>query len=101
MERFHRESGRVPSEYGIFWSSQIGHFVQAARDIGDGLEQRKKRVDSDGGTDMKLWWRLAFAGLAGMWLIGVTAAVRPSAQAQMTAPIQGKKAGEFFKNVST
>src|SRR6266542_4295405 len=54
-----------------------------------------------GGTHMKLWWRLAVAGLAAAWLWGFVSAARPSAQAQMTAPIQGKKAGEYFKNVST
>jgi photosynthetic reaction center cytochrome c subunit len=50
---------------------------------------------------MKLWWRLAVAGLAVVWLGGFAYAVRPAAQAQMTAPTQGKKAGEYFKNVST
>lgn len=50
---------------------------------------------------MKLWWRLAIAGLAAAWLVGFASVVRTAAQAQMTAPIQGKKAGEFFKNVST
>src|SRR5947207_1567545 len=58
-------------------------------------------MQSYGGTHMKLWWRLAVAGLAAAWLWGFVSAARPSAQAQMTAPIQGKKAGEYFKNVST
>jgi hypothetical protein len=51
--------------------------------------------------DMKFWWRLAVAGLAVVWLGGFAYAVRPAAQAQMTASPQGKKAGEYFKNVST
>jgi len=50
---------------------------------------------------MKLWWRLAVAGLAVVWLGGFGYAVRTSAQAQMTTSPQGKKAGEYFKNVTT
>ena len=50
---------------------------------------------------MKFWWRLAVAGLAVVWLGGFASVVRTAAQAQMTAPPAGKKAGEFFKNVST
>jgi hypothetical protein len=50
---------------------------------------------------MKFWWRLAVAGLAVAWLGGFASVVRTSAQAQMTASPQGKKAGEYFKNVST
>ncbi len=46
---------------------------------------------------MKLWWRLAVAGLAVVWLSGFASVVRMSAQAQMTASPQGKKAGEYFK----
>jgi len=50
---------------------------------------------------MKLWWRLAVAGLAVVWLGGVVSVVRTAAQAQLPAPPSGKKAGEVFKNVST
>jgi len=50
---------------------------------------------------MKLWWRLAVAGLVSVWLCGVASVARTAAQAQITASPQGKKAGEFFKNVST
>jgi len=50
---------------------------------------------------MKLWWRLAVAGLACVWLVGFATVIRPAAQARMTAPVNGKKAGEYFKNVST
>jgi photosynthetic reaction center cytochrome c subunit len=50
---------------------------------------------------MKLWWRLAVAGLAVVWLGGVASVVRTAAQAQLPAPPSGKKAGEVFKNVST
>jgi len=50
---------------------------------------------------MKFWWRLSVAGLAAVWLWGFASSARPAAQAQMTAPIQGKKAGEYFKNVTT
>jgi len=50
---------------------------------------------------MKFWWRLAVAGLAVVWLGGFAYVVRPSAQAQMTESPKGKKAGEYFKNVST
>jgi photosynthetic reaction center cytochrome c subunit len=50
---------------------------------------------------MKLWWRLAVAGLSVVWLGGFASVVKIAAQAQMTASPQGKKAGEYFKNVST
>jgi hypothetical protein len=50
---------------------------------------------------MRFWWRLAIAGLAAAWLVGLATIARPAAQAQMTAPTTGKKAGEYFKNVST
>lgn len=50
---------------------------------------------------MRLWWTLAVAGLAGVWVGGFELVARPAAQAQMTAPTTGKKAGEYFKNVST
>jgi photosynthetic reaction center cytochrome c subunit len=48
---------------------------------------------------MKLWWwmNLAVAGLAGVWLSGLSLA----AQGQAAAPATGKKAGEAFKNVTT
>jgi photosynthetic reaction center cytochrome c subunit len=50
---------------------------------------------------MKLWWRLAAAGLASVWLCGFATVTRTAAQAQITASPQGKKAGEFFKAVTT
>jgi hypothetical protein len=50
---------------------------------------------------MKVWWRLAIAGLAVVWLGGVASVVRTAAQAQLPAPPAGKKAGEVFKNVTT
>jgi len=50
---------------------------------------------------MKLWWRVAIAGLAVLWLGGVASVVRTAAQAQMTANPSGKKAGEYFKAVTT
>ena len=50
---------------------------------------------------MKLWWRLAAALLAAVWLGVFASAVRTSAQGQTAASTQGKKAGEAFKNVST
>jgi photosynthetic reaction center cytochrome c subunit len=50
---------------------------------------------------MKLWWRLAVAGLATAWLCGFATVVRTAAQGPAAASTQGKKAGEFFKNVST
>ena len=50
---------------------------------------------------MKLWWRLAIAGLAIVWLGGFASVARTAAQAQLPAPPAGKKAGEVFKNVTT
>ena len=49
---------------------------------------------------MKLCWRLAVAGLAVVWLSGFASVVRTAAQGQASVT-QGKKAGEFFKNVTT
>jgi photosynthetic reaction center cytochrome c subunit len=48
---------------------------------------------------MKLWWSLAVAGMAGVWLTGFAMVERASAQAQIT--VTGKTAGTAFKNVST
>src|SRR5262249_47198281 len=67
----------------------------------DGPRAGHRTVHFYGGIDMKLWWRLAVAGLAVVWLGGFVYAVRPAGQAQMTASPQGKKAGEYFKNVTT
>jgi photosynthetic reaction center cytochrome c subunit len=50
---------------------------------------------------MKLWWRLAVAGLAAVWLGGFASVVRTAAQAPVVVAAQGKKAGEVFKNVTT
>ena len=50
---------------------------------------------------MKLWWRLAVAVLAGVWLSGFASAVRIAAQGQAPAATQTRKAGEVFKNVTT
>ena len=50
---------------------------------------------------MKLWWRLAVAGLAVLWLSGFASVARTAAQGQAPASTQGKKAGEAFKNVTT
>ena len=50
---------------------------------------------------MKFWWRLAVAGLASAWLVGFATMVRTAAQDQAAPANQGKKAGEFFKNVTT
>ena len=50
---------------------------------------------------MKLWWRLAVAVLAGVWLSGFASAVRTAAQGQAPAATQTRKAGEVFKNVTT
>jgi hypothetical protein len=51
---------------------------------------------------MKLWWQatLVVAGLAILWS-GFSFVAPVSAQGQATAPTAGKKAGEYFKNVST
>src|SRR4029077_15716701 len=65
------------------------------------MNRSDDNVHSYGGKNMKLWWRLAVAGLACLWLFGVRAGARSAAQARMTAPVNGKKAGEYFKNVST
>jgi len=50
---------------------------------------------------MKLWWRLAVAGLVTVWLGGFATVVRTAAQSQAPTPAPGKKAGEVFKNVTT
>ena len=50
---------------------------------------------------MKLWWRLAVAGLAAAWLSGFASVVRTAAQGQAPASTQVRKAGEVFKNVTT
>ena len=49
---------------------------------------------------MKVWWRLAVAGLAAVWLSGFASEVRTAAQGQAAAAT-GKNAGEAFKNVTT
>src|SRR5262245_24028306 len=51
---------------------------------------------------MKVWWRLtlAAAGLAVLWW-SFGFVDRAEAQAQVTPSTSGKKAGEFFKNVTT
>jgi photosynthetic reaction center cytochrome c subunit len=49
---------------------------------------------------MKVWWRLGVAGLATVWLCMFASGVRTTAQSQAPA-VQGKKAGETFKNVTT
>ena len=54
---------------------------------------------------MKVSWKVSLAAgaLAGLWIIGVALAARPAAQEQprMRESIVGKKAGVYFKNVST
>ena len=50
---------------------------------------------------MKFRWRLAVAGLAGVWLMISVASVLVAAQGQPVVATQRKKAGEAFKNVST
>ncbi|HVZ21311.1 MAG TPA: photosynthetic reaction center cytochrome c subunit family protein [Vicinamibacterales bacterium] len=54
---------------------------------------------------MKVSWKVSLAAgaLAGLWIVGFVFAARPAAQEQprMTESIVGKKAGEYFKNVST
>ena len=54
---------------------------------------------------MKRSWRITLtaAGLTALWVVGFAMAVKPSAQEQprMTAPINGKTAGEYFKNVTS
>jgi hypothetical protein len=52
-------------------------------------------------NDVKLLPRLAVAVLVGVWVSGLASVVRTAAQGQATASTQGKKSGEFFKNVST
>src|SRR5262249_57806116 len=46
---------------------------------------------------------LTAAGLTALWVVGFSMAVKPTAQEQprMTAPINGKTAGEYFKNVTS
>ena len=54
---------------------------------------------------MKVSWKVSLAAgaLAGLWIVGVVLAARPAAQEQprMRDSIVGKKAGVYFKNVST
>src|SRR5476649_1434764 len=54
---------------------------------------------------MKVSWKISLTAslVVGLWVVGFATAVRPSAQEQprMKAPIAGKKAGEYFKNVTT
>jgi len=54
---------------------------------------------------MKVSWKVSLAAgaLAGLWIVGVALAARPAAQEQprMRDSIVGKKAGVYFKNVST
>ena len=54
---------------------------------------------------MKRSWRITLtaAGLTALWVVGFSMAVKPAAQEQprMTAPINGKTAGEYFKNVTS
>ena len=54
---------------------------------------------------MKVSWKVSMAAgtLAGLWMVGVALAARPAAQEQprMRESIVGKKAGVYFKNVST
>ena len=50
---------------------------------------------------MKLFWKVAFlvAGLAALWNVFTFAG--PAPQGQLAAPTAGRKAGEYFKNVTT
>ena len=54
---------------------------------------------------MKVSWKVSLAAgaLAGLWMVGFALAARPAAQEQprMRDSIVGKKAGVYFKNVST
>jgi hypothetical protein len=54
---------------------------------------------------MKVSWKVSLAAgaLAGLWMVGFALAARPAAQEQprMRESIVGKKAGVYFKNVST
>ena len=51
---------------------------------------------------MNRWWRPAVAVTTAVWLFGLAAEQRTTAQSQMAAAAaSGKKAGEAFKNVTT
>src|ERR1700687_1896231 len=50
---------------------------------------------------MKFWWRFMTAGMGAVWLSSFVPVVRTTAQGQAVPPIQGKKSGEAFKNVTT
>ena len=54
---------------------------------------------------MKVSWKVSLAAgaLAGLWIVGFALAARPAAQEQprMRESIVGKKAGVYFKNVTT
>jgi len=54
---------------------------------------------------MKVSWKVSLAAgaLAGLWIVGFAFVAHPAAQDQprMRESIVGKKAGEYFKNVST
>ncbi len=55
--------------------------------------------------NMKVSWKISLTAslVVGLWVVGFATAVRTAAQEQprMKAPIAGKKAGEYFKNVTT
>jgi photosynthetic reaction center cytochrome c subunit len=50
---------------------------------------------------MRVWWTVAVAGMAGLWVTGFALVERTAAQGQPSVTVKGKTAAETFKNVTT
>lgn len=50
---------------------------------------------------MRVWWTFAVAGMAGLWMTGFVLVTHAAAQGQPSVTVNGKTAGETFKNVTT